>query len=44
VPALGTAGCLVLAFALPGTSVLWGVVVLTLGAAAYGVRRMLARS
>jgi APA family basic amino acid/polyamine antiporter len=44
VPALGTAGCLVLAFALPGTSVLWGVVVLALGAAAYGVRRMLARS
>ncbi|MFD8704890.1 APC family permease [Kitasatospora sp. NPDC059648] len=39
VPLIGLAGCLVLAFALPAASVLWGVVVLALGAAAYGVRR-----
>ncbi|MFJ3235272.1 APC family permease [Streptomyces sp. NPDC086787] len=43
VPVLGTAGCLVLAFSLPATSVLWGAVVIALGAAAYGARRMLAR-
>ncbi|MEU1487148.1 APC family permease [Streptomyces sp. NPDC005752] len=44
VPVLGTAGCLVLAFALPATSVLWGTVVIALGAAVYGARRMLPRS
>ncbi|WP_031044233.1 APC family permease [Streptomyces sp. NRRL F-5650] len=43
VPVLGAAGCLVLAFALPGASVLWGSVVLALGAAAYGARRILHR-
>jgi APA family basic amino acid/polyamine antiporter len=40
---LGTAGCLVLALALPADSVLWGAVVLALGAATYGARRMRAR-
>jgi APA family basic amino acid/polyamine antiporter len=44
VPVLGTAGCLVLAFALPAASVLWGALVLALGAAAYGVRRLLTRA
>ncbi|MGW2376525.1 MULTISPECIES: APC family permease [Kitasatospora] len=44
VPLLGLAGCLVLAFALPGASVLWGALVLAVGAAAYGARRALARS
>jgi basic amino acid/polyamine antiporter, APA family len=39
VPVLGLAGCLVLAFALPLTSVLSGAAVLALGACAYGVRR-----
>ncbi|MFH9347760.1 APC family permease [Kitasatospora sp. NPDC017646] len=43
-PLLGLAGCLVLAFALPGTSVLWGAGVLALGAAAYGARQVFARS
>ncbi|WP_435177097.1 APC family permease [Actinacidiphila sp. bgisy145] len=43
VPVLGTAGCVVLAFALPGASVLWGAVVLALGAGAYGLRRILVR-
>ncbi len=43
VPVLGAAGCAVLAFALPAASVLWGAAVLALGAAAYGVRRALAR-
>ncbi|PWI07136.1 amino acid permease [Streptomyces sp. NWU339] len=38
-PALGLAGCLVLAFSLPGVSVAVGAGVLALGAAAYGVRR-----
>ncbi|MFI9823565.1 APC family permease [Streptomyces sp. NPDC052013] len=42
IPVLGLAGCLVLAFALPLTSVVTGSAVLTLGAAAYGVRRALA--
>ncbi|MER7673993.1 APC family permease [Kitasatospora sp. NPDC096128] len=41
-PALGLAGCAVLAFALPGASVLWGAAVLALGAAAHGVRAGLA--
>jgi APA family basic amino acid/polyamine antiporter len=39
VPALGLAGCLTLAFALPLTSVLTGAAVLTIGAIAYAVRR-----
>ncbi|WNF29303.1 APC family permease [Streptomyces sp. C11-1] len=42
VPVLGLAGCLVLAFALPLTSVVSGAAVLALGAAAYGVRRAVA--
>ncbi|MDX3532961.1 APC family permease [Streptomyces sp. MB09-01] len=40
IPALGLAGCLILAFALPASSVIWGAAVLTLGAAAYGIRRI----
>ncbi|MQS16910.1 amino acid permease [Streptomyces kaniharaensis] len=44
VPVLGATGCLVLAFALPAASVLWGAVVIALGAAAYGVRKVLART
>jgi APA family basic amino acid/polyamine antiporter len=44
VPVVGTAGCLVLAFALPLASVLWGAVVIVLGAAAYGLRRTLTRA
>ncbi|MGW3074099.1 MULTISPECIES: APC family permease [unclassified Kitasatospora] len=43
VPVLGTAGCLVLAFALPAGSVLWGAAVLALGAAAYAARKALTR-
>ncbi|WP_097934252.1 MULTISPECIES: APC family permease [Streptomyces] len=42
IPVLGLAGCLVLAFALPVSSVIWGASVLALGAAAYGVRRAVA--
>ncbi|MEX5637918.1 APC family permease, partial [Parafrankia sp. FMc2] len=42
VPVLGLAGCLTLAFALPATSVIAGVAVLAVGAAAYGVRRTVA--
>jgi APA family basic amino acid/polyamine antiporter len=42
IPAVGLAGCLVLAFALPLSSVISGAVVLAFGAAAYGVRRALA--
>ncbi|MFF4287640.1 APC family permease [Streptomyces sp. NPDC001633] len=38
-PAVGLAGCLVLAFALPGSSVVSGAVVLAFGAAAYGLHR-----
>ncbi|MCX4640439.1 APC family permease [Streptomyces platensis] len=41
IPAVGLAGCLVLAFALPLTSVLSGATVLACGAAAYGLRRAL---
>jgi APA family basic amino acid/polyamine antiporter len=41
IPVVGLAGCLVLAFALPLTSVLSGTAVLICGAAAYGVRRRL---
>lgn len=44
VPVLGTAGCLALAVALPAASVLWGAVVLALGAAAYGLRQAITRS
>ncbi|UKZ10128.1 APC family permease [Streptomyces viridifaciens] len=43
-PVCGLAGCVVLAFALPGASVLGGAVVLALGAAAYGVRKALSRT
>ncbi|WP_328439029.1 APC family permease [Streptomyces sp. NBC_00457] len=39
VPAVGLLGCAVLAFALPVVSVVVGAGVLTLGVAAYGVRR-----
>lgn len=42
VPTIGLLGCLVLAFTLPGSSVLAGSVVLTLGAAVWGIRRMVA--
>ncbi|MEU2994604.1 APC family permease [Streptomyces griseoincarnatus] len=42
VPAVGLAGCLVLAFALPVSSVIWGGAVLAVGVAAYGVRRTVA--
>lgn len=38
VPAVGLAGCLTLAFALPLSSVVSGVTVLAVGAAAYGIR------
>jgi len=43
IPAAGLAGCLVLAFALPATSVLSGAAVLAVGAAIYGWRRLLIR-
>ncbi|WP_420706162.1 APC family permease [Streptomyces sp. NRRL B-24484] len=43
VPVVGAAGCLVLAFALPASSVLQGAAVLAVGAAAYGLRRLPAR-
>ncbi|MFD5871716.1 APC family permease [Streptomyces sp. NPDC060322] len=39
VPVLGLAGCAVLAFALPLTSVISGAAVLAVGAAVYGVRK-----
>ncbi|MFH9723682.1 APC family permease [Streptomyces sp. NPDC017254] len=39
IPVVGLAGCLVLAFALPASSVISGAAVLAAGAAAYGVRR-----
>ncbi|MFE9772357.1 APC family permease [Streptomyces sp. NPDC005931] len=39
VPAVGLAGCLVLAFSLPGMSVAVGAGVLAVGVGAYGVRR-----
>lgn len=42
IPVVGLAGCLVLAFALPVTSVISGAAVVAVGAAAYGVRRTLA--
>ncbi|MEU7426097.1 APC family permease [Streptomyces sp. NPDC040750] len=43
VPITGMAGCLALAFALPLTSVLTGAAVIAAGAAAYGLRAVLAR-
>ncbi|MCD7444348.1 APC family permease [Streptomyces lincolnensis] len=42
VPAVGLLGCVVLAFALPGVSVVVGAGVLAVGVLAYGVRRGLA--
>jgi APA family basic amino acid/polyamine antiporter len=42
VPAVGLLGCLVLAFALPGVSVVVGAGVLVVGAVAYGVRQRVA--
>ncbi len=39
VPVVGWGGCLVLAFALPASSVISGAAVLTAGVAAYGIRR-----
>ncbi|GAA2897294.1 MULTISPECIES: APC family permease [Streptomyces] len=39
VPAVGLAGCLLLAFTLPADSVGWGTLVLAVGIAAYGIRR-----
>lgn len=42
IPVVGLAGCLVLAFALPLTSVITGAAVLAAGAAAYVIRRALA--
>ncbi|WP_354638312.1 APC family permease [Kitasatospora camelliae] len=42
VPVVGAAGCLALALALPASSVLWGAVVLAVGAAVYGLRRVTA--
>ncbi|MFJ4617206.1 APC family permease [Streptomyces sp. NPDC088812] len=44
VPVVGTAGCLVLAFALPPASVLWGAAVIAAGAAAYGLRKAAGRA
>ncbi len=43
IPAVGLAGCVVLAFALPTRSVITGAAVLVVGAAAYGIRRAVAR-
>ncbi|MFE6052929.1 APC family permease [Kitasatospora sp. NPDC056446] len=43
VPAIGAAGCLALALALPTASVLSGAAVLAVGAAAYGLRKASAR-
>ncbi|MEO3758773.1 APC family permease [Mycobacterium sp. B14F4] len=40
IPALGLAGCLLLAFTLPATAVLAGTAVVLVGAAVYGVRRI----
>ena len=44
IPALGLLGCIVLSFSLPPRSVISGVVVLTLGAVAYLLRRRAAHS
>lgn len=43
IPIIGMVGCIVVAFALPFTSVLAGLVVFAVGIAAYGVHRRLAR-
>ncbi|MDX3072978.1 APC family permease [Streptomyces sp. NPDC088354] len=43
VPIAGTAGCLVLAFALPPASVLTGAAVIAAGAAVYGLRKAATR-
>ncbi len=40
VPVVGLVGCLVLALTLPGAAVLAGALVLALGAATWGVRRL----
>jgi len=42
IPAIGLAGCVVLAFAMPLSSVLAGSAVLAIGVAAYGIRRVVA--
>ncbi|MBZ9640910.1 APC family permease [Streptomyces sp. PSKA30] len=42
VPAVGLLGCVVLAFSLPGTSVVAGAGVLAVGVVAYGIRRRMA--
>jgi APA family basic amino acid/polyamine antiporter len=42
VPVLGLAGCLVLAFALPISSVITGSAVLAIGVVSYGLRRLVA--
>ncbi|MGW6405239.1 APC family permease [Streptomyces sp. NPDC055134] len=39
IPALGLAGCLLLAFTLPAASIGWGATVLAVGITAYGIRR-----
>ena len=39
VPIVGAAGCVVLAFSLPLTSVLWGAAVIAAGAGLYGLRK-----
>ncbi|MGK4584865.1 APC family permease [Kitasatospora sp. HPMI-4] len=44
VPVVGAVGCAVLAFSLPPASVLWGGAVLALGAAVYGIRRVITRT
>jgi APA family basic amino acid/polyamine antiporter len=41
VPAVGLAGCVMLAFALPLMSVMIGVAVIAIGALLYGLRRAL---
>lgn len=38
VPIVGAVGCVILAFSLPLTSVLWGAAVIAIGAAVYGLR------
>ncbi|WP_409435498.1 APC family permease [Mycobacterium sp. SMC-14] len=43
IPIIGMLGCIVVAFALPLTSVLAGLVVFAVGVAAYGAHRQLAR-
>ncbi|HZE14620.1 MAG TPA: APC family permease, partial [Mycobacterium sp.] len=41
IPVVGVIGCLVLAFALPLSSVVWGAAVLGIGIAAYALRRVI---